>query len=280
MAVKIISDSTCDLSEKLIKEHNIFISPLYVEREGQYLKDGIEIVPSDIFEYVDRTGKLLHTAAVSVADYDDYYTRELENAEGIVQFTISSEMSSCYQNACIAASHYKNVFVVDSRSLSTGIGLLVLEAAEMSAAGKTAREIFEHCEAAKQRLDVSFVIDTLTYLSKGGRCSSLSALSAGLLNIKPCIEVKDGKLGVGKKYRGKLSSVVTAYVREKLEGRTDLDLKRIFVTHSPVSAEVSKAVQKAILEYQPFENVYETDAGSTVCNHCGPGTIGILFMTK
>lgn len=280
MSVKVISDSTCDLSEELISKYNVTIVPLYIERDGKFLKDGIDIKPSDIFEYVKQTGKLCHTAAVSVADYDEYFAEALKEADGIVHFTISSEMSACYQNAVIAASHFKNVYVVDSRNLSTGIGHLVIEAAELSAKGKTAREIFEYCEQARDRLDVSFVLDTLLYLSKGGRCSSITALSAGLLNIKPAIEVRNGKMGVGKKYRGKMNAVLKSYVYDRLKGREDIDLSKIMITSSGMAPEIIIEVRNAVLECQPFKEVYETTAGCTISNHCGPGCLGILFMTK
>lgn len=280
MSIKIMADTTCDLSKELIEKYNIETTPLYIECDGKYFKDNIEITPEQIFDYVQRTGKLCRTAAISVGDYEEYFKKALETADGIVHFTISSDMSACYQNALIAAKSFKNVYVVDSRNLSTGIGHLVIDAAELAQAGKTAEEIYNYCMTARDKVDVSFVLDTLLYLSKGGRCSSLTAFSAGLLNIKPGIEVKDGKMGVGKKYRGKMSAALTAYVKDRLSGRDDLDLRKIFVTYSSYNKENVDAVIAAIKECQHFENIYCTTAGSTISNHCGPNCLGILYMTK
>lgn len=280
MSVKILADSTCDLSPELIEKYGVKITPLYIERDGKFLVDGAGIIPEDIFEYVQKTGKLCHTAAVSVADYEGYFAEALKDSDGVVQYTISSDMSSCYQNAVIAAKKFKNVYVVDSRNLSTGIGHLVIDGAEMAEKGAEAKEIYDYCTEARDKVDVSFILDTLLYLSKGGRCSSLTAFSAGLLNIKPCIEVTNGKMGVGKKYRGRMDGVLQNYVRDRLSGRTDLDLRKIFVTYSSTNDPMGELVKKTILECQPFENVYLTTAGSTISNHCGPHCLGILFMTK
>lgn len=280
MHIKILADTTCDLSPELIERYKITTTPLYIECNGNFRKDNVEITPTEIFQYVEKTGKLCHTAAISVGDYEEYFKTALADADGIVHFTISSDMSACYQNAVIAAKNFKNVYVVDSRSLSTGIGHLVIDAAEMAEKGSTAKEICDYCTAARDRLDVSFVLDTLLYLSKGGRCSSLAAFSAGLLNIKPSIEVKNGKMGVGKKYRGKMSMALSAYVRDRLAGRDDLDLRKIFITYSSRNEEDVAAVISAIKECQPFENIYCTNAGGTISNHCGPNCLGILFMTK
>lgn len=280
MKVRIMADSTCDLSPELIECYHLTITPLYIEMDGSFRKDGIEVQPTDIFEYVNKTGKLCHTAAVSEADYVEYFGKALEEADGIVHFTISSDMSACYQNAVNAARKFENVHVVDSRNLSTGIALLVIRACEMADQGMAAADIAGACRALTDKVETSFILDTLLYLSKGGRCSSLTAFSVGLLNIKPCIEVKGGKMGVGKKYRGRMEQVLTNYVTERLRGREDIDLSRIFITYSSTTPVYYEAVKKAILDCQPFAEILPTSAGSTVSNHCGPLCLGILYMTK
>lgn len=279
--VKIVSDSTCDLSQELIEKYSIRIVPLYIEKDGEYFKDSLEITPEDIFAHVSSTGKLCRTAAVNVADYQQVFAEELKNHDGIVHFTISSDMSSCYQNAVLAAKDFENVYVIDSTNLSTGIGQLVIEAALLAQQGKSAKEIFETVEPMREKLDVSFILDTLDYLAKGGRCSSLMALSAGLLGIKPCIEVVHGKMGVGKKYRGKLGAVLINYVKDRLTTADDLDLRRIFITYTGYYDDVlPNEVKKAVLECAPFEEVLLTRAGGTIANHCGPNCLGILYFHK
>ena len=186
-------------------------------------------------------------------------------------------MSSCYQNACLAAEGFENVYIVDSRTLSTGIGHLVLDACDLRDEGKTAKEIFDILEERKAKLDVSFVLDTLRYLALGGRCNSLLAFGANLLNIKPSIQVKDGKMGVANKYRCSFERAVVRYVNDKLADRDSLNLKRIFITDSGSSDEIRNAVEAAVLKNAPFAEVIHTRAGCTVSSHCGPNCIGILF---
>lgn len=191
-------------------------------------------------------------------------------------------MSACYTSACIAAAELGNVFVIDSRNLSTGIGHLVLDAAIMAEQGeKTASEIFDIVNAETDKVESSFVIDTLKYLHKGGRCSALTALGANILKLKPCIEVTDGKMDVGKKYRGAFSHVILQYVRDRLEGRDDIDSRRIFITYAIGTPEdVASAVEQEIAKYVRFDEVIRTHAGCTISNHCGPVCLGILFFRK
>ena len=281
MNVKIISDSTCDLSPELLKKYDIAVTPLFVTMNGKSGKDRIDITPDDIYDYVANTGKLPTTSAVNVADYAEVFKYWHDQGYSIVHFTISSEFSSTYQNACIAAQNFNNVFVVDSRNLSTGQGLLVLHGAEMAAKGHDAKEIFEHCTKLAKKVEASFVIDSLNYLYKGGRCSAVSALGANLLRLKPCIEVIDGKMDVGKKYRGKFEKVIIDYVTERLAGRDDIDKTRIFITHTKCDPEVIKAVEEKVREICPdFGEFLETTAGCTITTHCGPNTLGILFIRK
>lgn len=281
MTVKIISDSTCDLSPELLRQYDVSITPLSVccgERVGA---DGTEITPDDIYEYVRSEGKLPQTSAVNVADYTAEFQRWTKQDCCVVHFCISSDFSSTYQNACLAAKEVGNVFVVDSRNLSTGQGLLVLHAAEMAANGYYAQEIWETCSAMAKRVEASFVIDSLDYLYKGGRCSALGAFGGNLLRLKPCIEVRDGKMTPGKKYRGRIEKVMLQYVEDRLQNRTDIDKHRIFITHTKCSPEAVQAVRDKILEIAPdFEEILETTAGATITSHCGPNTLGILFVRK
>lgn len=280
MNIKISADSTCDLSPDLIARYDIGISPLYIVRDGESLVDGVDITPDEIYAHVEAGGSMCSTAAVSVYDYVEFFHKELESADAVVHFHISGDMSACYQNACIAAAEVGNVYPVDARNLSTGIGLLVLEAAELARKGElTAQEIQQRMNQRRELLDVSFVVEQLGYLRKGGRCSSVAALGANMLSLRPCIQVKDGKMGVGKKYRGAYQKCLLQYVKERLEGRDDIDPHRIFITESGgfTSEEVAE-VEAAVRGYQPFEEVLHTRAGCTVSSHCGPRTLGILYF--
>lgn len=282
MNIKISADSTCDLSQELVERYAIGIAPLYIIRDGQSLVDGVDITPDEIYDHVAGGGSMCSTAAVSVYDYVTFFRKELESCDAVVHFHISGEMSACYQNACIAAAEVGNVYPVDARSLSTGIGLLVLEAAELAREGKlTAQEIQQRMEQRREKLNVSFLVEQLDYLRKGGRCSSVAALGANVLSLRPCIQVKDGRMGVGKKYRGPYLKCLLQYVKERLEGRDDIDPHRIFITESGgMTAEEVARVEEAVRSYQPFEEVLHTRAGCTVSSHCGPRTLGILYFTK
>ena len=280
MKIKISADSTCDLSPELIERYHIGITPLYIIRGEETLRDGIDVRPEELYEYANATGKLCKTAAVNVSDYLAYFAACREEYDAVIHVTISSDMSACYQNACIAAQEFTNVYPVDSRNLSTGIGHLVLDAAEMAEQGMDAADIASALKKKREKLDVSFVIDTLEYLKRGGRCSALVAMSANLLHLKPCIEVKDGKMGVGHKYRGKLEKCYVQYIEERLKGRDDIDCHRIFITDSGCDEATWRELERVVRACQPFEEVIHTRAGCTVSNHCGPGCMGILYYHK
>lgn len=279
MKIRICSDSTCDLSAELVEKYNIGILPLYVEMDGKTYLDGVNIQPQDIYDYVGSGKGVCHTAAVNVEDYTNYFKENLEGYDALIYFNISSEMSSCHQNARLAAQEFENVHVIDSRNLSTGFGLLVLEAADRAAAGMDAAQIAEEVSALTDKAEASFVLDTLFYLQKGGRCSALVAMGANLLKLKPCIEVKDGVMGVGKKYRGKTEVCFEQYVKERLEGREDIRKHRVFVTHSGSKPEVVEHIKELVAGYG-FEEILVTTAGCSVSNHCGPNTLGVLFLRK
>ena len=280
MRVKIISDSTCDLSPELIKEYNIGIVPLIVMKDGQEFLDGITINPSDIFAHVASGGSLCSTAARGVAVYQEEFAQYTKEYDGVIHINIGSDFSSSYQNACIAASDFDNVRVIDSKNLSTGQGLVVLKACELAQTANDLDELKAQLDAFTSRVESSFVLDRLEYMVKGGRCSGAAALGANLLSLKPCIEVKDGKMVVVKKYRGHIEKCMASYVKDRLAGRENLDEDRIFITHTDVSPESLEAVRNGVAQFGHFRNVYETAAGCTVSCHCGPGTMGILFVRK
>lgn len=280
MKVKICSDSVCDLSAELREKYALDVLPLYVMLDGKERRDGVDIVPEDIYNHVAAGGAIGSTAAISVANYIEFFQKQLESCDELVHFHISSSMSSCYQNACIAAEEVGNVYPVDSENLSTGIGLLILDACEMAEKGMSGQEILDAINARRSKVEASFVVDSVDFLHKGGRCSAVAALGANLLGLKPCIEVKDGKMGVVKKYRGNYAKSLAAYVKDRLANREDLERKHLFVTHTPVSDDCLKAVEVAVGEHADFENIYWTVAGCTISCHCGPGTLGVLFVRK
>lgn len=280
MRVKIISDSTCDLSADLIQKYDIGIVPLIVMKDNQEYLDGITITPADIFAHVAAGGSLCSTAARGVAVYQEMFAKYAKDYDGILHVNIGSDFSSSYQNACIAAEDFDNVRVIDSKNLSTGQGLVVLKACDLAGTAADMDELKAQLDAFTSRVEASFVLDRLEYMVKGGRCSGAAALGANLLSLKPCIEVKNGKMAVVKKYRGHIEKCMASYVKDRLAGRDDLDHDRIFITRTDVAKESLEAVRSGVTQYGNFGNVYETVAGCTVSCHCGPGTMGILFVRK
>ena len=278
MRIKVTADSTCDLSKELLAEHDITLTTLIVIKDNEEFYDGETITPSEIFDHVANGGSLCSTAARSVGYYQDVFGKYASEYDGVVHISIGSGFSSSYQNACLAAEEFDNVRVIDSQSLSTGQGFIVLEAAKLAKTCTSLDELKQQLEAFSSRVEISFVLDRLDYMVKGGRCSSAAALGANLLNLKPCIEVRDGKLGVVKKYRGNFSKCLSTYIKDRLEGRDNLSSELIFVTSTPVSDEIRAAVLEAVDKYGKFDSILETTAGCTVSCHCGPGTLGIIFV--
>ena len=278
MRVKIFSDSTCDLSPELVQKYDIGIIPLIVMKDTEEFLDGITITPADIFAHVAAGGSLCSTAARGVAVFQEEFAKYAKDYDGIIHVNISSEFSSGYQNACIAAADFDNVRVIDSRNLSTGQGLVVLKACELAQTATDLDQLKAELDAFTGRVEASFVLDRLEYMVKGGRCSSVAALGANLLGLKPCIEVKDGKMSVVKKYRGHIEKCIASYVKDRLADRDSLEDGTIFITHTEVSPESIDAARSGVKQYGHFENVYETTAGCTVSCHCGPGTLGVLFV--
>ena len=276
----IFSDSTSDLSPDIIATRDIRINPLTVVFGSVNHADGIDVKPDDVYKFYKDSGTLPKTTASNIAEHEKFISDNLAEGCGAVYFTISSEMSANYNNARLAAENFDDVYVIDSRSLSTGIGLLVLHAADLADKGMDAKEIRDEILTLVDKVDASFVVDTLEYLHKGGRCSSVAALNANLLKLKPCIQVNDGKMSVLKKYRGRLNDVIKQYVEERLSDDNKPISSRIFLTHSGGCEEIAEQLKKEVLEKYPDKEVIITHTGCTVCVHCGPGTLGILMIRE
>ncbi|QBK27016.1 DegV family protein [Ureibacillus thermophilus] len=278
--IKITADSTCDLSPEIIKQFDISLIPLHVLIDDEDFRDGIDIEPKDIFRYVGQEGKSCKTAAVNTFEYENFFKEFSPKYDAVIHISLGSGFSSCYQNAKIASEQFDNVYVVDSQNLSTGSGHIVYEAALLAQGGVQAEEIVKHLEELVPKVDASFVINTMEYLRKGGRCSGVEAFGATLLRIKPSIEVVGGKMIVGKKYRGNFDRCIVNYVKDRLENNDDIDYSRVFITHSYCSPETVQKVREAVETYAKFDEIIETTAGCTISTHCGPNTLGILYKRK
>lgn len=276
------ADSTCDLGEELKKQYQVHFYPFHIILDGRDYQDNVDIHPQDIYR-VWREKKLLpKTAAINVAEYIDYFRKWVEEGYEVIHLNLGSALSSAHQNCVLAAQEVGGVYPVDACNLSTGIGLLVIKAAEMIEKGMTAGEISQQLKAMTGMVHASFILDTLEFMRAGGRCSAVVAFGANALGLKPCIEVQnqDGSMKVGKKYRGKLEKVLVSYVQDKLRQYDRIDDSRIFITHSGIEETYIRLVKDAIGREAAFEQVYVTEASCTISSHCGPNTLGILFMTE
>lgn len=276
------ADSTCDLGDELKEKYQVHYYPFHIILEGKDYQDNVDITPGDIFQRYYEKKVLPKTAAINVEEYVNYFRPFVEHGYEVVHLNLGSALSSAHQNCMLAAQELKGVYPVDSGNLSTGIGHLVLDAGEMIKEGLGAEEIAGKLNQRKNLVHSSFILDTLKFMSAGGRCSNVMALGANLLNIKPCIEVnnKDGSMDVGKKYRGSLKKVLPIYVKDKLQEYQGICTDKIFITHSGIDQEYIELVKKAIQEEKEFQNIYVTRASCTISCHCGPNTLGILFETK
>jgi len=278
--VIISCDSTCDLPQEIILQKNIRINPLPIMKDETVVRDGIDITTPEMFEYTKKTGKILTTCAPNAAEMIDYFKSIYEEDAGIIHFTISSELSCTCANARIAATEFEDIHVIDTRSLSTGLSLFAYKACEMRDNGSTAQEIADEMNRLAGSADTSFVLNTLDYMCKGGRCSSIAKLGANLLKLKPCIEAVNGKLESGKKYRGAMAPVLMQYVEDRLINTEEIDTDRVFITHSYCEDELVSKVKEKVLSIVPFKEIIPTYAGCSISIHCGPGTLGILFFRK
>ena len=281
MNIKVTSDSTCDLPKELLEQYNIDLVPLIIMREEEEFLDNVTITPNDIFSHVDAGGNLCTTAARSVAVYEELFAKYAKDYDGMIHISLGSGFSSSYQNASIAAQGFDNVRVVDSRNLSAGHGLVVLQACRLAEAAQSLEEITAQLEEYAGKVETSFVLDRLDYMVKGGRCSMVAALGANLLHLKPCIELEEGKMGVGKKYRGKYDKCLASYVKDKLQDREDIDRSVLLLVHTRIDDPACmKAVEEQIAASGEFGTVYRAMAGCTISCHCGPNTLGVIFARK
>ena len=277
----ITADSTVDLSPELRERFDIHIMPLMITLgEDHFYDDGVSFTPLDMYRRYHQDGTLPKTSAPGVNEFSDFFRRFTENGFEVVHLDISAELSNSFNAARLAAEDLEGVFVVDSRMLSTGIGLLAIEAAECRDRGMEAAEIAEHLEGLTDKVSTSFVLDTLEFMWKGGRCSGITALGANLLRLKPALEMKDGKLGVYKKYRGSIEHVYEQYIRERLQGKK-VRPGHIFITESgEIDPAVIEKLEALIKELSGCREVHHTTAGCTVATHCGPKTLGVLFIEE
>lgn len=278
MSIRITSDSTCDLNH-LIAERDIGIMALQVNLGADAYRDGVDITPQQIFDFVAETGMLPKTAAPSIGEYEEFFAKELKGYDALIHINISSKSSGSHNFAKTAAEAFGGkVFVVDSKALSSGQGLLVMKACDMRDEGKSAEEIVAALEEIRNRINTSFVPDNLDYLHKGGRVSGMIKTVAGVFKIHPQIVMQDGQLVPGKKYKGKMSVLIKQYVDDLKEMYPDYDHSRCFVTHSSADAELVEAAKAKVKEVFQFDEIIETVAGSIITSHCGKGTLGVLFI--
>lgn len=278
--VILTSDSVCDLSEELRQELGVKVIPLTVVEGDETFKDGLEITPDQIYERYEKEGLLPKTTAISPQEFLDFFGPLVEAGYEVVHLDISAKLSGTYQNACIAAGELGGIHVIDTCHLSTSMGLMLMEGARLRDEGKSAQEIAAHLEAFKEKLVTTFVVDTLEFIWKGGRCSGVTALGANLLKIRPCLGMQEGELKVGKKYRGSMERVYEQYIRDVLKVQ-NIDTRTAILTHSgSISEETLGQLERLVKELVPFEKVYTMRAGCTVSSHCGPGTLGVLFALQ
>ena len=280
--IVITSDSTCDLSADLIAANDIRIMPLSVMLGGKTFRDGVNIAPADIFRYVDETGELPKTAAPSVEEYENFFRPFTDAGKTVIHFNISSKASGSHGFALAAAQKIggDRVYVVDSHALSTGQGLLVLKACDLRREGGAAAQIYQTILSLRGKVNTSFIPDTLLYLYKGGRCSTLSYYGAKVLSIHPMIDMKEGQLYPKKKYIGKMARCIRSYINDLAAAYPDYDKTRCFVTHSNADPELVELAKGMVRELIDFDVILETVAGSIVTSHCGRNTLGVLFISK
>ncbi|WP_106766517.1 DegV family protein [Paenibacillus faecalis] len=279
--IKIFADSTCDLPSSWIQEHDIGIIPLYVVFGEESLRDGVDIKPEGLYAKVEETGSLPKTAAPSPSDFITAFSPFIEQGDDIIFFSISSELSSTYQNAIIAAEELApdRITVIDSRNLSTGIGLLVMKAVHAAKEGRSIPEIVEMLNSYKDKVECEFVIDTLDYLHKGGRCSGMQNVIGSLLKIRPVIKVVNGGMIPAYKVRGKKEKAMEQLLNNALNQVENMDNDLIMVTHTMAESEAIM-LQKALQEKTGARQVSISTAGCVICSHCGPGTVGIIYTKK
>ena len=282
--IALSSDTPCDIGPILQERYHVSLFPLHIEIGGRQYTDNVDIHPAELYEIFEKTGELPRTSAINPEEYRSYFQALLDQgAEAVIHVSLGSGLSSSYQHAAAAASDLENVYVIDSKSLSTGIGLLVLEAGDRIEQGLDAVTIANQVTALVSKVHASFVIHTLAFLRAGGRCSSMTQFSANLMGIRPSIEVAIdlcGAMRVGKKYHGKYKKIVQKYMEDQMELRDRIVPKRVFITHSGVSPEIEQIARGVVSSALPEAEVFVTHASCTISSHCGPGTIGVLFLER
>lgn len=277
------ADSACDIGPELQKLYNVQYYYFHILLGDKSYLDGVDIQPDDLYRAWREEGLLPKTAAITPTEYQAFFEKWVADGYEVVHVNLGSGISSAHQNCCVAAQEMGHIYPVDSASLSTGFGHLVVKAGEMIEAGMSALDIQKELAKLREKTHASFVLDTLEFMRAGGRCSAVAAFGANLLNLKPSIMVNNrdsGKMGVGKKYRGAMERVLPEYVRDQLQGRDDLVLDRIFITHSGSPDSDIELVRQEIKKYADFKDIHVTRASGTISAHCGPRTLGVLFMTK
>ena len=280
MRIKITADSTCDLSEELLKKWDIALMPMHILMGGESYLDGITVRPADVFAHVDAGGQTPKSAAANPVEYIDFFEPFATEYDAVIHISVSSKLSSCYQNARLAAQEYDNVSVIDSENICTGQGYLVLRAAKWAADGLTARNICMRLQSLANRVELSFVLNQLNYMAKSGRCSGVLAFGANILGIKPSLAIIDGELKVVRKYRGSLPICVGKYITDRLVERDDIEDSLVFISSCQPKPGCMDAVKAGLKKYGSFKECHETDIGTTIGGYSGPGTIGIVFARK
>lgn len=281
--IAITTDSTCDLPQRLIDENDITVVPLTVLLGDTVYRDGVDIKPDDVYSFVEKTGKLPKTSAVTPAEYFEVFKQLTDEGKKVVHIGFSSGLSSSFQNACVAASEFDNVFCVDSKTLCTAQGLLVLKACDYRAKGMDAKKIADRVTKLVPKVSATFVLDGLEYLHKGGRCSSVARFGANVLGIKPSIAVDNqtGKLEVSKKYRGKIELVYKQYIADRMNEIKRIQPDRVVIAESGGVSSQTIAFAKGVIEGKDkFNQVIVADAGCTISSHCGPKTFAIFYIKK
>ena len=280
--IVLCADSTCDLSPELIEKYQVKILPMHVNLEVNSYLDGVDINPDAIYDYYHEHKVLPKTAALNMDEFIDVIKPYIDAGNDVICITLGSSLSTTFNNCRLAAMELEGLYAIDSNNLSTGFGHVVMAAGDRIAAGMPVEQIVEEVQEITKQVEASFIVDNLEFLHKGGRCSAVAMLGANVLKLKPCIEVSNegGKMGVSKKYRGTLERVLEEYVADRLNGREDIVTDRIFITHSGISEERIAIVKAAIEKQMQFDEIYITRAGCTISSHCGPNTLGILFVRK
>ena len=279
---KIICDSTCDLSKDLLEKYDISILPLHILLGDEEYNDGMNLTPEEIYKWADAHKTTPKTSAPSIKEAVSLFEPYVRSSDELLCFSISSEMSASANVMRLAAQELEaedRITVIDSRNLSTGIGLLAVQAAIQTQRGIDVKEIAKNIEALKLKVRASFVVDTLTYLYRGGRCSGLAALAGSALKLHPRIEVTDGAMKPGNKYRGSMDKVILHYIKDMESQLLQAMPDRVFITHSGCDAGIVKQVYEYLDSLHYFNEILETRAGGVISSHCGPGTLGVLFIS-